>query len=61
MLTQRRAAIMRKFHADAIAAGGPIADTSIPLSGGGPDGAFGAGVPGGCSARDGPPDFARYP
>jgi len=56
-LTERRAAVMRKVHADAIAAGGPITDISLLLSGGGPDGAFGAGVLSGWSARGDRPKF----
>lgn len=49
--------LQRAAHKDAIAAGEPIREISLALSGGGPDGAFGAGVLNGWSARGDRPEF----
>ena len=48
---------LRRVHAEEIAAGGPIRETSLALSGGGPDGAFGAGLLNGWTARGDRPEF----
>jgi predicted acylesterase/phospholipase RssA len=52
-----RAATLRRLHGDAIAAGRSIPETSLLLSGGGPDGAFGAGLLNGWTARGDRPEF----
>lgn len=57
LIASRRADAMRRVHADAIAAGGPITEVSLLLSGGGPDGAFGAGLLSGWTARGDRPQF----
>ncbi|MBY8977163.1 patatin-like phospholipase family protein [Rhodobacteraceae bacterium NNCM2] len=49
--------ILRRTKADEIAAGGPIKEYALALSGGGPDGAFGAGLLNGWTARGDRPEF----
>lgn len=49
--------LLREARADDIAAGGPIKEISLAVSGGGPDGAFGAGLLNGWSARGDRPRF----
>ena len=56
-LVQERADLMRKLHADAIRRGEPIVQTALALSGGGPDGAYGAGLLNGWTARGDRPEF----
>ncbi|MEM9063590.1 MAG: patatin-like phospholipase family protein [Pseudomonadota bacterium] len=48
---------LRRVKAAEIAAGGPIEEISLALSGGGPDGAFGAGVLKGWTERGDRPEF----
>lgn len=50
-------AFKRAFFAEAIAAGGPVPETALLLSGGGPDGAFGAGLLNGWTKRGDRPKF----
>ncbi len=57
-IVSNRAAILRRLHADDIAAGRPLRETALLLSGGGPDGAFGAGVLNGWTARGDRPKFS---
>jgi predicted acylesterase/phospholipase RssA len=52
-----RTATLRRLHPEAIAAGRPIAERALLLSGGGPDGAFGAGLLNGWTARGDRPEF----
>lgn len=47
----------RRVHADKLATGAPIRETVLTLSGGGADGAFGAGLLAGWSARGDRPEF----
>lgn len=47
----------REMHADAMASGAPITETALALSGGGADGAFGAGVLAGWDERGDRPEF----
>lgn len=47
----------REAHKSEIAAGKPIREVSLALSGGGPDGAFGAGLLNGWTARGDRPEF----
>lgn len=47
----------RGMHADALASGAQITETALALSGGGADGAFGAGVLAGWSERGNRPEF----
>ncbi len=54
---ENRAARLREIYADEIAAGGPIPEISLALSGGGPDGAFGAGILNGWAKRGDRPEF----
>lgn len=56
-LALRRAERLRALHADDIAAGRPIVETALLLSGGGPDGAFGAGLLNGWTSRGDRPEF----
>jgi predicted acylesterase/phospholipase RssA len=56
-IVRARAAQLRTKHADDIAAGRPITETALLLSGGGPDGAFGAGFLNGWTARGDRPEF----
>jgi predicted acylesterase/phospholipase RssA len=49
--------LLREARADDIAAGGPIKEVSLAISGGGPDGAFGAGLLNGWTARGDRPRF----
>ena len=56
-IVARRAALMRQVHAEEIAAGRTIRETALLLSGGGPDGAFGAGLMNGWTARGDRPEF----
>ncbi len=48
---------LREAHGDDIAAGRPVQETILALSGGGPDGAFGAGYLNGWTARGDRPQF----
>jgi hypothetical protein len=48
---------LREAKADQIAAGGPIREAHLAISGGGPDGAFGAGLLNGWTARGDRPQF----
>ncbi len=52
-----RIRLLREARADAIAAGRPIPQAALLLSGGGPDGAFGAGLLNGWTARGDRPEF----
>ncbi len=56
-LVTRRASVLRQLYASEIAAGRPIRETALLLSGGGPDGAFGAGLMNGWTARGDRPEF----
>lgn len=47
----------REMHADALNSGAPISETALALSGGGADGAFGAGVLAGWSEHGDRPNF----
>ena len=49
--------LMRATRAEQIATGGPLTETALILSGGGPDGAFGAGLLNGWTERGDRPDF----
>ncbi|MEM7669633.1 MAG: patatin-like phospholipase family protein [Pseudomonadota bacterium] len=49
--------VLRRTRADQIRTGGPIEEISLALSGGGPDGAFGAGLLNGWTARGDRPEF----
>lgn len=49
--------VMLRTRADKIAQGGPISEVSLALSGGGPDGAFGAGLLNGWTKRGDRPEF----
>lgn len=57
LIVKARAAQLRGRHADDLAAGRPITETALLLSGGGPDGAFGAGLLNGWTARGDRPEF----
>lgn len=48
----------RRVHAAALASDAPINETALALSGGGPDGAFGAGVLAGWTERGDRPNFS---
>lgn len=52
-----RIKLLRESKADTIAAGKPIPQAALLLSGGGPDGAFGAGLLNGWTARGDRPEF----
>ena len=52
------ARVLKTTRADAIAAGGPLEEVALALSGGGPDGAFGAGLLNGWTARGDRPEFS---
>ena len=52
-----RGALLRAVHAEDIRAGRRIETVALALSGGGPDGAFGAGLMNGWSARGDRPEF----
>jgi Predicted esterase of the alpha-beta hydrolase superfamily len=54
---RRQVSIMKNIYADAIASGEPIHQTFLALSGGGPDGAFGAGLLAGWTKRGDRPEF----
>ena len=56
-LLRTRAELLRAVHADAIRRGDPIVQTALALSGGGPDGAYGAGLLNGWTARGDRPEF----
>jgi hypothetical protein len=56
-LIRSRAELLRKAHAEDIRTGKPIVQTVLALSGGGPDGAFGAGLLNGWTARGDRPEF----
>ena len=56
-LIQSRASLLRKVYAENVRTGAPIVQTALALSGGGPDGAFGAGVLNGWTARGDRPEF----
>lgn len=55
--SRRQIERVRRSHADALATGAPIAETGLALSGGGPDGAFGAGLLAGWTAKGDRPNF----
>lgn len=57
LLVENRVGILREVQADRLAAGRPIQETYLALSGGGPDGAFGAGLLDGWSERGDRPEF----
>ena len=48
---------LRETRVDEIASGGPVVETTLALSGGGPDGAFGAGLLKGWTDRGDRPEF----
>ena len=52
-----RAALWRRLYPENIRTGTPIVTTALALSGGGPDGAFAAGLLNGWSARGDRPEF----
>lgn len=56
-LVKARAEALKRAFGDEIAAGGPIRSTALALSGGGADGAFGAGLLAGWTARGDRPVF----
>lgn len=56
-LVKGYAARLKKFHAAELRAGQPIEEITLALSGGGPDGAYGAGLLNGWSARGDRPEF----
>lgn len=56
-IVELRAAVYRESIADKIGTGEQIVQHSLALSGGGPDGAFGAGLLAGWKARGGRPEF----
>ena len=49
---------LKRTRADDIAAGRPLTEEALALSGGGPDGAFGAGLLNGWTARGDRPEFS---
>lgn len=53
----RQIARARLVHADSLASGGEISETILAFSGGGPDGAFGAGLLAGWTERGDRPEF----
>ncbi len=53
-----RSKLLNQAMAEQIAAGKPIPDVALLLSGGGPDGAFGAGLLNGWTARGDRPEFS---
>ncbi|MGE5146075.1 MAG: patatin-like phospholipase family protein [Candidatus Eiseniibacteriota bacterium] len=57
-IVARWSELARVKYADEIARGGPIREVSLALSGGGPDGAFGAGLLNGWTERGDRPEFA---
>ncbi len=57
VVLEERIEVMRELYADEIRKGTPIVQTALALSGGGPDGAFGAGLLNGWSASGNRPDF----
>ena len=56
-LLRQRAAILRDLYPNEISTGAPIVQTALALSGGGPDGAYGAGLLNGWTARGDRPEF----
>lgn len=56
-LIESRSERIRHFNAELIAAGEPIPEIALALSGGGPDGAYGAGYLNGWTARGDRPTF----
>jgi predicted acylesterase/phospholipase RssA len=56
-LARRRAENLRARHAEDIRTGRPLTETGLLLSGGGPDGAFGAGLLKGWTERGDRPEF----
>ncbi|MEM7176893.1 MAG: patatin-like phospholipase family protein [Pseudomonadota bacterium] len=56
-ILRARTELLREVKADEIAAGRPIKEQMLALSGGGPDGAFGAGLLNGWTARGDRPQF----
>lgn len=56
-IIQTRAAVIVQAHADEIEAGKTIEQVALALSGGGPDGAFGAGLLKGWSENEDRPEF----
>lgn len=57
LILRRWASVIQETKADEIAAGGPIREVILALSGGGPDGAFGAGLLNGWTAHGDRPEF----
>lgn len=57
-IIRSRADILRGVHAENIRTGAPIVQTVLALSGGGADGAFGAGLLNGWTARGDRPEFS---
>lgn len=55
---QQRAAALRRAMAQPEAAGKPLREVTLALSGGGPDGAFGAGLLSGWTKRGDRPEFS---
>jgi Patatin-like phospholipase len=56
-LIRSRGDLLRKVYAENIRTGTPVVQTSLALSGGGADGAFGAGLLNGWTARGDRPEF----
>lgn len=57
-LIKRYAEVLKRTRADEIALGKPLDEVALALSGGGPDGAFGAGLLNGWTARGDRPEFS---
>ena len=57
-LIESYARLLKETRADEIAAGQPLTEVALALSGGGPDGAFGAGLLNGWTARGDRPEFS---
>ncbi|MEM7743413.1 MAG: patatin-like phospholipase family protein [Pseudomonadota bacterium] len=57
-LVSQRVKVVRQLHADKIRTGQPLVQTALALSGGGPDGAFGAGLLKGWTERGDRPEFS---
>lgn len=58
VLIERYAETLKRTRAESIAAGKPLNEVALALSGGGPDGAFGAGLLNGWTARGDRPEFS---
>ena len=57
-LIKRYTEVLKRTRADEIALGKPLNEVALALSGGGPDGAFGAGLLNGWTARGDRPEFS---